>query len=401
MDVHPSYEFWESDLEVPVNLLLNRFQNLESRKLWLDSLSGKQLSIIFQHCFKSHLNGQLFQDGDYDDRSTQQKRKILASYSDSLFNYYLISYFDRTRLEPAVSEIARSVLTQELISPYLIKNNIKYDKKSLLFLLFHTNHDLLKSVYYFDKIQRKGFSSFILQKPPRKLTSPFKDFVSQETIQQILKDEKLENQLQGIFHYQNRVYVLMRQASYIDLLLNSNKVVHGHKPDWVILDFLLTGTQVDISAKNIKQAIVIANSIASCYFDSECVFIKVQDKNFPLQVHKFLQACIEGSDSDICIFELKFKSPHLKNNNTYITLSVKPYDLIAPELYILEPAIGNILQSIQSAKLMFKDKKLTLFFEPSGKIDYLEHPLNKKEREDFKTHMKTLYGLTILPRASC
>ncbi len=152
MEIYPSHKFWESDLEVPVNLLLDRFQDSNIRQSWLDSLSGKQLSIIFQHCFKNHLNGQLFQDGDYDDRSTQQKRKILASYSDSLFNYYLISYFDRTKLEATVSEVARFALTQELMRSYLIKNNTKYDKRSLLFLLFHINCELLKSVYHFDKV---------------------------------------------------------------------------------------------------------------------------------------------------------------------------------------------------------------------------------------------------------
>lgn len=155
MDIYPNCEFWESDLEVPVHLLLERFQDPEIRLSWLDSLSGRQLSIIFQNCFKHQINGQLFNDGSYDNISTQQKRRMLANCSHSLFNYYLLSYFDRTRLEHSVSEIARSALHQELMTPYLIKNNSKYDKKSLLFLLFHTDHHLLKSVYYFDKVQKK------------------------------------------------------------------------------------------------------------------------------------------------------------------------------------------------------------------------------------------------------
>ncbi|MFT4327630.1 MAG: hypothetical protein AB3P07_03315 [Wolbachia pipientis] len=46
MNIHPSYKFWESDLEVPINLLLDRFQDSNIRQSWLDSLSGKQLSII-------------------------------------------------------------------------------------------------------------------------------------------------------------------------------------------------------------------------------------------------------------------------------------------------------------------------------------------------------------------
>ncbi len=398
MNVYPSHEFWESDLEVPVNLLLDRFQDSNIRQSWLDSLSGKQLSIIFQHCFKNHLNGQLFQDGDYDDRSTQQKRKILTSYSDSLFNYYLISYFDRTKLEATVSEVARFALTQELMRSYLIKNNTKYDKRSLLFLLFHINCELLKSVYHFDKVQKKGFVSFALQKSPRQINTSFKEFMSREAVEQILK---FENQLQGFFHHQDRIYMFVRRRSDIDLLLNSNKVVHGHKPEWMILDFSLDGTKVNLCAKNTNKAVEIANSIVSCYFDCECTFVNIQDKNFPLQVHKFLQACIEGSDPDICIFELNFKSDYFKNSNTYLTLSVKPYDPIAPELHILKPSIGNVLQSIQSAKVMFQNKKVTFSFKVSGEIYYSEHPLNKKEREDLKKHMEQSYGLKILSRANC
>ncbi|WP_353277991.1 hypothetical protein [Wolbachia endosymbiont (group B) of Longitarsus flavicornis] len=398
MNVYPSNEFWESDLEVPVNLLLERFQDSNVRQSWLDSLSGKQLSIIFQHCFKNHLNGQLFQDGNYDDRSTQQKRKILTSYSDSLFDYYLISYFDRTKLEATVSEVARFALTEKLMRSYLVKNNTKYDKRSLLFLLFHINCELLKSVYHFDKVQKKGFVSFALQKSPRQIHTSFKEFMSREAVEQILKDD---DQLQGFFHHQDRIYMFVRRGSDMDLLLNSNKVVHGHKPEWMILDFSLDGTQVNLCAKNTNKAVEIANSIVSGYFDCECTFVSIQDKNFPLQVHKFLQACIDGSDSDICIFELNFKSDYFKNSNTYLTLSVKPYDPIAPELHILKPAIGNILQSIQSAKVMFQNKKVTFSFKISGEVYYSEHPLNKKEREDLKKHMEQSYGLKILSRANC
>ena len=71
----------------------------------------------------------------------------------------------------------------------------------------------------------------------------------------------------------------------------------------------------------------------------------------------------KGSDPNICIFELNFKSDYFKNSNTYLTLTVKPYDPIAPELHIVKPSIGNILQSIQSAKVMFQNKKVTFSFK--------------------------------------
>jgi hypothetical protein len=409
MEVYPNCEFWESDLEVPVSYLHGRFQSHETRKLWLDSLSGKQLNVIFQNCFQHYLNKQLFNDGSYDDTSTQQKRKILTNCSDSLFQYYLISYFDRAKLETAVSEVARFAITQELMASYLIKNNTKYDKKSLLFLLFHINYEFLRSVYHFDKVQKKGFSSFTLQNSPRQLKIPFKSFLSKEVVCELLqeydakKDDSFETQLQGFFYHQNRIYVFIRRASDIDLLLNSNKIVHGHKPDWMIFDFSLNGTHVNLCAKNTNKAVEIANSIVSCYFASSCIFVSVKDKNFSAQVYKFLQACIEGFDTNICIFELNFKSACFKNSNTYLTLTVKPYDPIAEELHLLKSSIGNVLKSIQSAKVMFQNKKVTLSFKDSEgyiAIYYSEHPLNKKEREDLNIHMKQIYGLTILSRAN-
>ncbi len=95
MNVYPNRKFWEDDLEVPVNYLLERFHNTEVRHSWMNSLSGRQLSVIFQHCFKDKLNGQLFDDQDYDNTSIQYKRKVIAKHLDSLVIYYLISCFER------------------------------------------------------------------------------------------------------------------------------------------------------------------------------------------------------------------------------------------------------------------------------------------------------------------
>lgn len=415
MDIYPSYEFWENDLEVPAHYLLSRFQNPEVRKLWLDSLTGKQLGIIFKHGFNQQQ--QLFEDEiNHDDISVQQKRKIIANGSDALFNYYLISYFDRTKLESAISEVARLALTQKLMELYLIKNNTKYDKRCLLFLLFQTNYSLLKSVYHFDKVQKRGSIAFTLEKVPRQINNTaFKDFISQEIIEQILKEDDtrrndgLKNQFQGLFYHQNRIYLFIRRARDLDLVLNSNKVVHGHKLDWMILDFSLIGTQVNIGAKNSSEVEKIANGIVSKYFGYECVFINMQEQNFAAQVYRFLQACIEGTDADICIFEIKFRSAYFRDSNTtHLTLTIKPYSSMNLELDVLKSLTGSSMfcdiSYVHSIRVMFHNKKVTLLFKSIAEyvtIYYLEHHLNKKEREELKIHMKQLYGLTILSKASC
>lgn len=120
-------------------------------------------------------------------------------------------------------------------------------------------------------------------------------------------------------------------------------------------------------------------------------------------MHKFIETCINESDSNIRVFELKFQSNRFNYSYTNITLTVAPYDPIAPELHVLKPFVGDIVPFIESIKVIFQGKKIGLFFKRSDEyiaIYYSEHPLNKREREDFKAYIKQFYGLTILPRAN-
>lgn len=151
VNLYPSREFWESSLEMPVDHWLTSFQDEEIRKNWLYYLSGRQLNVIFQYSFTHKQNGQLFEFQKHDDISVQEQRKMLIGCSDSLFSYYLLSHFNHSKLESAVVEVARSILTEELITNFLCKNN-KHDKKSLIFVLFHSDPELIKCVYHFDKV---------------------------------------------------------------------------------------------------------------------------------------------------------------------------------------------------------------------------------------------------------
>ena len=45
--IHPNREFWESHLEMPLDRLIQDYQDAKIRKDWLDSLSGRQLGLLF------------------------------------------------------------------------------------------------------------------------------------------------------------------------------------------------------------------------------------------------------------------------------------------------------------------------------------------------------------------
>lgn len=404
---YPSQEFWESSLEMPVLSLLNDFKNPNIRESWLNSLSGKQLSVIFNHCFKDKQNEQLFKDHELwkcDDISTQQKRKMLISISESLFNYYLVNCFSRAKSETTIVEVAQSVLSQDLLKSFLLQNN-KHDKKSLLFTLFITNNNLLKQIFHFNQVQKKGFLPFILKNPPRQKSTSFKDFLSKDTIQAILKQHDLsendnfESQFQELFYYQNCIYLFIRRASKDeDLVMSSNKVIHGYKPGRIIIDFALNANQVNLSIQNFDQGLKIANRIASCYFECECSFTDMQSQNTAAQVGTFLHGCVKQYVPDIHLFELKFGPPKSK---TYLTLNT---DNIEEWLQKIEPSVGSVLHDVslvQHVKVLFKSKKVTLSFQVDTHniaVDYSEHVLNKKEREDFKSLIRDSYGITVLSR---
>ncbi len=158
--------------------------------------------------------------------AVQYKRKVIANYSDSLVTYYLITCFDRAKLEVTVSEIARSALTTELMKSYLVKNNNKYDKKSLLFLLFHGRLQSFKVCLSFEKNTKKEFHVFCLTKKHQDGPStPFKDFYlrGNHTTNTGKEDNIREMTVSRINYKVSSIirivlYVLIRKASDIDLL---------------------------------------------------------------------------------------------------------------------------------------------------------------------------------------
>jgi hypothetical protein len=402
--IHPNREFWESHLEMPLDRLIQDYQDAKIRKNWLDSLSGRQLGLLFDLSMKKPPH----------ELSVQQMRKTLTDFSEELINYFLVHHFNHAKLEAAITEIAKPVLSAETMAKLLVKDD-KYDKKGMLFALFKADPELLKHVYHFDKVQKKGFGCFVLKNPPRQPVVSFKEFASEDVIRAALKahdeeqNDSFETHLQGLFYHEDRLYLFIRRASDEDLLLSSNRIVHGHKPDWIILDFAANANQVNLCAKCSNQGLKIADRLVSSYFEKDCFFINMQDYNFAAQVKTFLRSCASEIDKELKLFELKFRSPHLKNN-THLILTTHPTDPIADELEALHQAIGDILDDIamiDSVRVVFQGKKVTLFFRVDAAdpghvmICYSEYVLDKKGRSAFKTWMKDCYGLTILPKAKC
>ena len=392
-------------MELPVERLMTEYRDVSSRQNWIGSLSGRQLTVLYA---ASH-NLEVPQGVPL-----SEMRKMLAEKSERLFDYYLVNRFNHAKLETAVSDIAKEILSDALLEFCLVKNN-KYDKKSLLFALFKQNPNALKNIYHYDKIHKKGFAAFVLMDPPRQRERRFAEFVLSSSMTQILKQydtslgDGFESTLQDVFLHQDRLYLFVRRASDEDVLLNCNQLLHGHKPEWTIIDFSAQGHQVNVCAKCPQKSVLIVNALISDYFGEALSFVDAGDVNFSKQVERFIRQCALHQRDEIKLFEIRFRSPYL-HNNTEIVIRTSPHDSIAEDLQVIQAAVGDILSDmtvIDSIKVLYQNKRLTLYFRCLDEacdhiqICYSEHVLDKNAREAFKAWMRTTYGLKVLPKARC
>lgn len=88
----------------------------------------------------------------------------------------------------------------------------------------------------------------------------------------------------------------------------------------------------------------------------------MKDHNIVLLIAAFLQSSIEGADSNICLFEVKFRSTYLKKD-TFLVIAKNPVNSITKELQILKLKLQQDNSFVESIRIIFQEKKVTLFFK--------------------------------------
>ena len=83
--ITPNRRFWEYDLELPIERLMDEYSNPNLRQSWLESLSPRQITMLYTvNQVDTDVSKAL---------PVTQMRKALMEQSDDLFNYYLVNPF--------------------------------------------------------------------------------------------------------------------------------------------------------------------------------------------------------------------------------------------------------------------------------------------------------------------
>ncbi len=185
----PDKEFWANELEFDSGRAEHALAEENALHGWIDDLSGQQVRML---CLLLNLN--------HED-SIQKLRPSLYEKANELAPFFLVEQFGRGKSEIAAVEVAREALPARLVDLCVRKrrdggdaaegaaaSEERYDKNAILFALYAKSPNLLKEVFHFDKVHKKGFASMVLAEaakhPPKIL---FEKFLTEATVREVVQ----------------------------------------------------------------------------------------------------------------------------------------------------------------------------------------------------------------------
>ena len=92
----------------------------------------------------------------------------------------------------------------------------------------------------------------------RRPQQSFQEFLSPERVKDILdefdyvKSDGRISEFKDVVNHNGHHLVFIRRAERPDLLLQEGGIIHGYRPEWIILDFTDSAKRVNISSVSIS-----------------------------------------------------------------------------------------------------------------------------------------------------
>ena len=393
----PPRAFWEDDLELGMENALALAQAAGFMEDWIAHRTGRQLNVLFD-CLGREAN-----------QSARRKKQALRPDDAGLRPFVLVEQFAKFKSKVAVTDLARGLLSQGILDACRVGAE-DFDKVALLFAMYHQNWQDLRLVFHLDKIHKTGFARMRLGKSVRRPRQALKDFLQPDAVRDILvsfdkaKGDGRTSELKDVVVHDGRHLVFIRRAERPDHILHAGQVVHGYRPEWIILDFTEDAKHVNISSVSVSVPLEIANRLASGYFHATCEYENECQITYTKQLERFLKTLQTKDDGDLVLVEIVVTNSPL-DGAPKLKISDADSKPIGRALAHFERAIGKLLahvDHIDSVKVRYRKKRISLIFEPldgsNGEyvVRYSDHRLNAGERRRFEELIRSSHGIEIL-----
>ena len=290
------------------------------------------------------------------------------------------------------------------------KGDDDYDTLALCYAIYHHDAKQLCSVLHLDRIYKTGFARMKMKGGPRRPKQQFADYLKRKTIEQLLvafdktKADGRTSSFKNIIITDDHCHVFIRRCEKPSLILRGSEVVHGHRPEWIVLQFFDGAKRVNISSLSVSDSLEIANRIASDYYNKLCEYENENEVTFAKQIERFLNQLKNDNDKELTWVELVVGNTPLLGAPGMM-MTDRQSHTIGPAVKQFEQNNGAVvaaLDNIESTKVFYRKKRVKLILEKVEESDdeyivrYSDHQLNPTERRAFEDYMRKTHGIPVL-----
>ena len=405
----PPREFWEDDLEMPIGQVLAEAESDDFMQDWLDRRTGPQVRML------------RYLLGLAPDTSVRAGRTKLHDRLDELRCFVPVAQFAKNKLTQAIIDFGQ--LRVPTGTSALAQLAESYDAVALLFALYDRNWRDLALVFHLEKVYRKGAARMVLRHRHPRPASSLGQFLTPEIIEGLLAagDQAIGDDRRSQFKSQvahdGIDLIFIRRAEKPDLLLQGQQIIHGHRPEWIILGFRDGAERVNISSESTRPSLELANAIATGYFGKDCDYINERLAAHDRQLQRLLEQLKADNAEGLTLVEVRVRNAPL-DDAPKLDLSAEQADSsIAPAVRQFEGVFGPILEdpsNISSIKVRYRGKRVRLIFDDSGDdeeppveadaeaaklsfvLRYTDHVLAVAERRQFELLMEEVHGIPVV-----
>lgn len=393
----PPDSFWESDLEMRIEGHLQSAADPLYVKDWLNRLNVRQRSTLCR-CV-----------GLPSDGSKSKQIDSLCSLNGQLTPYYLADKFAFRKSQFATIHLATHHLPTRVIEGCCDENG-EPDKNALIFEMLRKNSDLLRILYQYEKIHKSGAAKMSLAGQARRPEQDFMNFLTDRKAEGILakydrdKHDGRASEYKGKLQIEGFNLVFIRRQYRPDFLMRGHNVVHGFKPEWIILDFQENGKSVNISSDSMDIPLEIANAMASAYFGKDVEYRNREESTHAAQIENLIDSLRTDSCEDLTLVEMAVHNSPLEGA-CMLTFNDEGNTSLSKALADFEARTGRLyaeINDIHRMKVLYKKKRISMSFEAVGDaadvyfVRYGDASLNAAERRLFEEKMREKHGIKIL-----
>lgn len=393
-----SRSLWENELELPIGATLRQLKEDPARlQSWIASRTGRQLDVL---CRVLNIEAA--------DR-TKDKRGALAACNGQLTPYYLADQFARRKGKFAVADFASSVLEQDILDLCKGKDEETFDTHALLYALLHASPGHLKTLFHLDKIHKSGFARMALKQKTRQPKRTFEAFLTQTQAKQVLdafdkqRRDQRQSQLKDVLRHNHHHLVFIRRPERPQHIIREGQIQHGHRVEWIILDFADNAKRVNISSDSNEVPLQIANAIASAYFGKAVEYDNESEVTYAKQIHTLLDQLKAGTCDGLKMTDLEVQSSPLHGADLRVCHD-EP-DVVQRAVASLEhdhSSLTTRIERISKLKVVYEVKRIDVRFEKLDTaqdeyiVRYMDHRLNATLRKQFEDFMRDTHAIPIL-----